>query len=351
MRVYANQLQRQLKQPLPKILMVFGEEPFQQQQILDQLRAHCLETGFDERVRFTADDKFNWQLVLDEAQALSLFATRKLIEVEMPNAKPGKEGAAFFKTWLELTDNENILLLWGGKLEAAQTKTKWFKSLDADSWFFPIYEISRQQMPEWVSQQVQTHQLQLTPDAQALLCDLFEGNLLGAAQEISRLSLVYPHSQIDIEKIREAVSDNSRFTVFQLGEDLLLNNNRNKIVQILQRLAGEELEPVIVSWLLHREAENLAQLKVAQQNRQFDAECKKLRIWDNRKAGYNAALNRLSIEQINSILQAIELFDREYKTTGLTFAYTRLAHICALFSGDPSLFSFNQAMLVSDYLD
>lgn len=357
MKLYPNQLTQKLNaqtagnQPnTPNIVMIFGDEPFQQQNLLDTVRKHCLSNGVDERVRFTAADKFNWQSVIDEAQALSLFASRKLIEIELPTAKPGKEGAAFFQQWLSLKDNEHTLLLWGGKLEAAQTKTKWFKSLDAQAWYIPVYEINRQQMPDWIRNQLQTNNLQIAADAQALLCDLFEGNLLGAAQEISRLSLVYPNTLIDIEKIKAAVSDNSRFTVFQLGEDLLLNN-RDKSVQIIQRLAGEGIEPVIVTWLLQREAESLVQLKIAQQNNQFDAECKKLRIWDSRKSGYLAALQRLSLTQLEQMLEAIAAFDIEYKTQGLPFAYTRIAHLCALFSGEKNLFDFNLSLVSDDYLD
>lgn len=347
MRIYYNQLEKQLQQNLPSLIMVFGDEPYQQQTALDKIRAECIKQGADERMRFQADDKFNWQQIMDEAQALSLFASRKLIEVELPSAKPGRNGSAFLQEWAKITDNEHVLLLWGGKLGADQTKNKWFKAIDAASWFIPVYNIDRQNLPAWFKQQAQAQNLQLSDAALRLLCDLFEGNLLGAAQEISRLSLIYPNQLIDIEQIEAAVSDQSRFTVFQLADDLLVNN-RQKVVQILTRLQGEDLEPVIITWLLQREAETLAQLAMAQRNRQFDAECKKLRVWDNRKGLYQQALSRLNLSMIEQILKAIGYFEVEYKSNGLVNPYTQLAHICALFSGDSNLFQFNQVMLSNE---
>ena len=347
MRIYFNQLEKELAKPLPCLIMLFGDEAFQQQAGLDLIRKTCIAQQIDERIVFQADDKFNWQQIMDEAMSLSLFASRKLIEVELPSAKPGKAGSAFLQEWVKLPDNEHILLLWGGKLGAEQTKSKWFKTIEEQAWFVPVYDIDRQNLPNWFRQQCQQHQVQLTPDAVHLLCDLFEGNLLSGAQEISRLALIYPDQLIDAEQIKSVASDQSRFTVFQLADDLLLNQ-RAKVAQILTRLQGEDLEPVIVTWLLQREAETLAQLAIAQASGQFDAQCKKLRVWDNKKGLYRQALNRLNLTMIEQILKAIGQFEVAYKSDGLINPYIQLAHICALFSGDANLFNFNQIMLADD---
>lgn len=342
MRLYFNQLNRQLQQALPKVILVFGDEPYQQQQALDMIRQHCQAQGFDERLRFNSEEDFSWQNVLDEAQALSLFSSKKLIEVEMPSAKPGKEGASFFKDWCAISDNEHLLIVWGGKLAAEQTKTKWFKELDKDAWYIPVYEIERNKLPEWFRGQFQQHQLNVTPQATALLCNLFEGNLAGAAQEVARLSLIYPNQQIDEAQVREAVSDHSRFTVFQLAEDILADN-RQKVVQIIKRLEGEELEPVILTWMLQREVDSLIELCLA--GNQFEAACKKLRIWDNRKGLYRQALQRLNLSLLENIQQALAQFEINYKSHGMAKPYLSIAHICALFTGQTTIHQFNQLMI------
>ncbi|WP_017444586.1 DNA polymerase III subunit delta [Gayadomonas joobiniege] len=343
MRLYVNQLTQQLQRGLPKLILLFGDEVYQQQQALDEIRRVCRQQGFDERVRFHFEDNFSWQQVLDETQALSLFASQKIIEVEMPKAKPGRDGGQFFKQWCELADNPNLLIVWGGKMAAEQTKTKWFKSLpEADVWYLPIYEIDRAKLPAWFNQAFAKHQLNVTGQATELLCDLFEGNLAGASQEVERLALVYDQQKIGVDKVAAVVGDQSRFTVFQLADDLL-NDNRKKVAQVLRRLAGEELEPVIILWMLQKELDTLSQLASAGQA--FDVQCKKLRIWENRKALYRRALQRLSLANLEMIQQAIAHFELSYKSSGIAEPYFELMHICALFSGDEKLTALTKIQL------
>ncbi|NTS78413.1 DNA polymerase III subunit delta [Catenovulum sp. SM1970] len=344
MRVYWDKLSQQVQQGLPPVIMLFGDEQFQLQQALDQIRQAAKAQGCEERVRFTHDNQFNWQLLFDEAQALSLFATRKLIEVEIANGKPGKEGSAQLNAWAELPNNEHILLLWGGKIEKAQTNSKWFKTLDKLGWFVPVYEIDSQRLPQWLRNQCQQAGVQITPNAINLMTQMFEGNLLSAAQEITRLALLYPNQTVDEEHIRDAVSDQSRFSVFQLADDLL-QGNFAKAIHILERLQGEELEPVIISWALQKEADLLVQLHLAQQQGQnLKQAFSQLRIWDKRQPLYQKALQRLDLARLKALSSALADFDLAYKSQGMSYPYTQIAHCCALFTGSEQLARFNQMM-------
>ncbi|WP_111977703.1 DNA polymerase III subunit delta [Algibacillus agarilyticus] len=347
MRIYFNQLEKQLKQSLPNVIMVFGDEPFQLQSALDRIRQVAKEQGCEERVRWTHDNQFNWQLLLDEAQALSLFATKKLIELEIPTAKPGREGSKILQAWAELADNEHILLLWGGKLGREQTNSKWFKLLDKTAWYIPVYDIEREQLPNWLRQQCQQQGLNITHNAIGLLAHLFEGNLLSASQEITRLSLIFPNQEIDVKEIRHAVSDQSRFTVFQLVDDLL-EGKFEQAMHILQRLEGEELEPVIISWALQKEADTLTQLQLAkQQGQSIEATFKSLRIWQQKQAAYKQALQRLDLPTLETILMSLAHFDMQYKTSGIKNPYTLLAHCCLLFGADPRLIKLTSKIVAA----
>lgn len=344
MRVYLNKLTQQLKQPLPQVVMLFGDEPYQLQQALDQIRQAAKQQGCEERIRFSHDNQFKWQQLFDEAQELSLFASKKLIELEMPSVKPGRDGGKALVEWSELVDNEHILLLWGGKVAREQTNSKWFKTLDKQGWYIPVYDIDSQQLPNWLQQQFQQNNLQVTPDAIGLMCRLFEGNLLSAAQEVTRLGLLHPNQLIDVQQIRDAVSDQSRFNVFQLVDDLLAGK-LSKATHVLERLKGEEVEPVIISWALQKEVDSLIAIHKQQQQGQALAQIfKGLRIWDKKQGMYKATLQRLDLAKLKQIHDALALFDLEYKSSGLAHPYTLLAHCCALFSGQAQLLAFNQML-------
>lgn len=349
MRIYANRLaQETQKGALPNVILVFGDEPYQQQQALDQIRTAAREQGVEERIRFTLDSEFKWRSILDEAMALSLFASRKLIELEMPAVKPGREGGKILQEWAALDNNDHILVLWGPKLGADQSKAKWFKVLDKAGWYIPLYEIERQNLPGWFQQDLREQGLQAEPDALALLCEMFEGNLLSAAQEVTRLALLYPQQKLTLEQIKTAVSDQSRFNVFQLSDDIL-TGQFDKALRILNRLAGEEVEPVLIAWALQKEADLINQIQSAQQQGEsFDMVCKRLRIWDKRKNLYRTACARIPQTVVMQIIDSLGFFDRQYKSNQLKFPYVQLSHCLMLFSGNPELIQFNQQMLEAE---
>ncbi len=344
MKIYLNQLEQHLQKTLPKVVMLFGDEPFQLQQALDSIRKTAKQQGLEERVRYTHDQQFKWQQLNDEGQALSLFASRKLIELEIPSAKPGRDGSQFLQSWAADAPSEHVLLLWGGKLGREQTNAKWFKTLDKIAWFIPIYDIESSKLPQWLQQQFKKQKLSASPDAIALMCQLFEGNLLSAAQEVTRLALLHPNQHIDIQQVKDAVSDQSRFTVFQLVDDLL-SGHFDKALHVLKRLQGEDLEPVIVSWALQKELDTLQNILQQQsEGLMLPAIFKNLRIWDKKQGLYRSALNRLNKTTLYEIADALALFDLEYKTHGLGKPYTLLSHCCLLFSGDTNLKSFNKML-------
>ena len=79
-------------------------------------------------------------------------------------------------------------------------------------------------------------------DALQLLCDRVEGNLLAAVQEVEKLKLLVTDSQITARNVTEAVSDNARYTVFELA-DTALRGDAAASLRMLHGLRGEGTEP------------------------------------------------------------------------------------------------------------
>ncbi len=59
----------------------------------DAIRNKARHEGFLERDLFHAEGRFDWQQITASDQAMSLFSSRKIIEIRIPNGKPGKEGS------------------------------------------------------------------------------------------------------------------------------------------------------------------------------------------------------------------------------------------------------------------
>ena len=77
-------------------------------QPLKQLKFAASNLGFSETVRLSADDSFDWNTLIEEFQSLSLFASQRIIELELPNGKVGTEGAKVLQSISE-SPNPDIL--------------------------------------------------------------------------------------------------------------------------------------------------------------------------------------------------------------------------------------------------
>ena len=93
MQVYPDKFIPTLEREFKGCYLIFGDEPQQKFEILQALREKAKQQGFTERNVMVADNEFSWNSLLDATQAMSLFADRQVIELELPTGKPGTEGA------------------------------------------------------------------------------------------------------------------------------------------------------------------------------------------------------------------------------------------------------------------
>ncbi|MDP6191037.1 MAG: DNA polymerase III subunit delta, partial [Gammaproteobacteria bacterium] len=103
MRIRPEQLAQHL-QHLAPCYLVQGDEPLLLQELADDIRQAARDQGFLDRDLFHVEGRFDWQQISAADQAMSLFASRKIVEIRIPSGKPGKDGGA---TLLELADNPN----------------------------------------------------------------------------------------------------------------------------------------------------------------------------------------------------------------------------------------------------
>lgn len=331
MQVYPNRLTDHLQKSLVPFYLVFGDEPQQKLQAIDTIRQHCKQQGFDERQSMVVDSQFSWSTLTEASQMLSLFASRQLIEVEISTGKPGAEGSKTLVNIAEKTHPDTIYLLHGGKIGKDVQNSKWFKTLDKQGVYCPIYPLEGRSLQQWVVQTLNNQGLRYTPEVSHFISDSCEGNLLAARQEIEKLALLYPDSQIDLPQAQQAMVDHSRFNVFQLV-DVLLAGDGDKAIKILGRLESEGIEPNIVLWALNREWQTLYQLQFAQRQGQALAQLwNKHRIWKNRQSFYQMALQRLSLEHLETMQKKLSALDQSMKQTQYQRPYIELCHLCLLF--------------------
>ncbi|WP_422489193.1 DNA polymerase III subunit delta [Endozoicomonas sp. ALE010] len=259
MKLRIDQLGAQLKKQLAPVYIVSGDEPLQVARCCDQIRQYARDTGFSERHVYHVENGFDWGDFLSTANSLSLFAQKQILELRIPNGKPGDAGSKALLEYLSHPSPDNLLLMITDRLDNTLQKSKWFKALEQAGVFIPIWPIESGQLPGWLAQQLKVDGYRATPDALSLIAERVEGNLLAASQELEKLKLLARDKTIDEATVREAVSDSARYDVFQLL-DSALEGNIKQCVRILGILKGEGIEPPIILWALAREIRLLSHL-------------------------------------------------------------------------------------------
>jgi DNA polymerase-3 subunit delta len=93
MRLDSEQLPNRLKHELASFYVVFGDELLLSLEAADRIRAAASASGYEEREVLIADTGFDWAELRQARQSLSLFASKRIIDLRIPNGKPGKTGA------------------------------------------------------------------------------------------------------------------------------------------------------------------------------------------------------------------------------------------------------------------
>ena len=317
MKVFSDQLPPALEKKLPKVIIVAGDEPLQHRDACDAVRAAARQAGVEEREVIDVEPNFAWSRLLDVAGNLSLFASRKLIDVRLGNQKLGQEGSKTLIHYAEqLANSDDVLLLSMGKLDAKQQKSAWFKALDKQGLFVPVWPVDVSRLGYWLRDRASRYSLQLDLDAARLLGERTEGNLLAADQELQKMALMLPSSaRINAETIAQGVEDNARFDVFNLA-DACLKGEPSRASRIIHGLRSEGVEAPIVLWALSRELRTLLSIhQHLDQGQSFEHACKaqKPMIFDKRRPAYQKAIQRLSMKRLHKLLLMAQRLDLAIK--------------------------------------
>ncbi|HEX5792645.1 MAG TPA: DNA polymerase III subunit delta [Rheinheimera sp.] len=342
-KLYANQLPQHLNGVLAPCYLLFGDEPLQKLEAIDAIRAAARQQGYAERLSLTADAQFDWNELSNELQAMSLFAERRLIELELAQQKLSATANEQLKALPQQLHDDIILLIHGERSHSEVSKLAWFKQLQNQAVQIPVYPLDERQSQQWLRERSRQLQLQLSSDALALLQQHCAGNLLAARQELEKLALADIPQPLDANALSQFLADHSSFTVFQLL-DAMLQGQTDDALHRLQRLCQQDTEPVIIAWQLQKEVLQLKQLQQAEQFGQNRNELyKSLAIWPKRQPLYQQALKRLSLSWLDYLLQELAAFDRLYKGGQLSNTEVALAHLVTLFVKPvPKAFSLQQ---------
>lgn len=310
MRLSPDKLSAHLRKTLAPLYLVFGEETLLAQEAADAIRAAARERGYSERECLTVETGFDWNTLRQLASSPSLFASHRLLELRIGDAKPGDAGAKALSAYAMRPAEDAVLLVIAGKVDWHAQKSHWFAALDGAGVVVPALPVDARQQPAWIERRLRNRGLNPMPEAVALLSERVEGNLLAAAQEIEKLVLTAETPSLTVEAVWAAVGDSARFSIYDFVDAALLGE-AERVVRILDGLHGEGVEPVLINWALHREVRTLTRLAfTCAEGQPLEGALNAHKVWEKRKPLIRNALKRLTLADCQRLLRACSRIDR-----------------------------------------
>ena len=317
MQVAFAQLPAHLSKGLRSLYTLHGDEPLQQQEAADAIRAAARAQGYGERSSFTvAGAHFDWSEVLAAGGSMSLFAERQIVEIRIPSGKPGKEGAVALQQLAQAAEGNDstLTLVMLPRLDKATRSGAWFSALEQQGVTVAADPVERQALPQWIAQRLQQQGQRVAAGEEGqrtlqFFADRVEGNLLAAHQELQKLALLFPPGELSTQQVEGAVLNVARYDVFKLSE-AVLSGRAGRVQRMLDGLRAEGEAEVLVHYTL---AEDIRALKRVQDavvaGRPLPMALREQRVWGPRERLFERVIPRLSQHELAVLLQAAHSVD------------------------------------------
>lgn len=335
MKIFADKLPAALRGELLPAYLISGDEPLLVQEAADAVRAAARAADFTQRELFHCDASFSWDTLYHEASALSLFASRKIIELRL-TGKPSDKGAAISEL-LSRRDPDQLLLVIAGKLDKSLLNAAWVKAIDSAGAIVQAPAVGAAQLPRFIQQRLKQAGVSVNQEAATLLAERVEGNLLAAVQEIEKLKLLATDGHIDAQTLSNVVADSARYNTWEFI-DRMLSGDSQAVARSLRgmRAEGGELLPLL--WAIGRDLRSLAlAAELTERGMGSEAALNKVGVWSSRMAPLKRALQRNRPAQLRMYLHQLAAIDRAAKGIRKNDGWQELITLALAIAGAPPL--------------
>jgi DNA polymerase III subunit delta len=316
MQLKPDQLTAHLARGVKPLYTIHGDEPLLAQEAGDAIRAAARAAGYSERKVFTVGNAqhFDWDGFIGASQSMSLFAERQLIELRIPNGKPGKDGSDALQRYCDAPSDDIVTLIHLPKLDWQQMKSGWFTALDAQGVMIKVDAVERRELPAWIARRLAAQGQRVADGDEgqrtlAFFADRVEGNLLAAHQELQKLALLHPQGVLSFEQVEAAVLNVARYDVFKLGEAVLAGQVE-RALRMLEGLEAEGEGAVLVHWTLAEDIRALKRVKDAMADgKPLPMALRDARVWGAKERLYERVLPLLADHQLAHLVQAASVCD------------------------------------------
>jgi DNA polymerase-3 subunit delta len=333
MQISPDQLAARVGESLKAIYVIHGEETLLKLESADAIRSAARKAGYSEREHFVVEAHFDWSVITQASDNLSLFATQRIVEISVNTAKPSVEAGNFFAGIANDPPPDTLFIINLPKLDRTATDSVWFTACDRVGVTVAAPLVDRDQLPRWVKPRLTAAGFDPAREAVELLAERCEGNLLAAKQEIEKLTLLVKPGKLAVEDVLDAVTDVARYDVSELSE-AFLRGDLPRYGRVLAGLHAEGEQAPRLSWQL---AEDVHALGSIFMNRREGVPMmqalRNARVWGKRQKAMEVAADRIDPRRVATLLKTCATLDAQSKGQAAGDAWLTLAGLAAMAHG------------------
>ncbi|HKJ05069.1 MAG TPA: DNA polymerase III subunit delta [Geopsychrobacteraceae bacterium] len=256
------ELQQVLREKkIPELLLVYGQESFLVERIVQQVKSAVLPEGTEDFnfTQFSAKDALAEEII-STALTLPVFSERRLVLIKNVQQLPATTQDQLLE-YLQNPASETCLLLTGEKIDSRRKFFQTLRKRGAAVEFKPLYE---NQLPAFVREQLSLDNFDITGDALTLFCSRVGTNLQEVRTELGKLQTYLGALRlIDVVDVQAVVSKVRSENVFDIG-NAVARGETGKAFSLSKKLIEEGEAPLKILSLLVRHYRQLWKLRELQ---------------------------------------------------------------------------------------
>ncbi len=333
MQLRVEELERHLSGSLNTLYVVHGDEPLQSLEAVDAIRAAARAKGYLEREVLSAERGFDWKQLVVSGASLSLFSSKKLIELRIPLGKPGTEGGPAIVQYCAALVPDVLTIVTLPRLDRKAQETAWFKALTQKGALINTFQVERAQLPRWIAARLARQKQKADAATLQFLADSVEGNLLAAHQEIQKLGLLFAPGELAFDPVCAAVLNVARYDAFKLNEAMLAGDTV-RLARMLDGLKSEGEAPPKILWVLAEEIRAVAKVQAGMATGEnLQQLYRNNRVWgDLRQRLVTEAARRIGAAALGRALRHAARIDRTVKGLARGDVWDELLQLCLRFA-------------------
>ena len=245
-----------MQKKLQNIYIILSNESVLIEESLEKIYAKARSENFTEKESYVIGKGTNWDFLSSAEDNLDLFTTKKVIEIKLLEQGPGVKGAKALKDYVKEPDPNILLVVIGENLDRKSYSSAWVRAIEKAGVLLSLEPLSPKRLLMWIEKKGKELDISIGMEAAHLMVEKTEGNLMSTMQEIRKLSLIYPHQEIDLDRMKENIANSSRYSIFDFSNAFVTGNSK-KAIKVLESLKAEGTPETLIIWALARELNNL----------------------------------------------------------------------------------------------